>query len=145
MDSVIYGLATWLLKGEKKEKNLKTLKKSLKFGALLTLAHFLFSIDKYTTLISLRRKIPFNSSNVMTFSVGIRLLNCFSYIVLLVVDLISTANMETGTLIIKDNVVKVKPSRKVSDASTDAGSVANLDDELMVGSQQTKAEPTKSE
>jgi len=124
LDPLLYTLSTWIMKGQNKEKSYGAVQKGLAFGSLFTFAHFAFSRDDYRTLINLRRQIPFNTSNVMTFAVGIRLLNCFSYLALNTFDLVKPS-LTTQTMI-KDNFVKIRPVRKISDSS-DASTVASQD------------------
>jgi len=119
LDPLILTVATWLIKGmgSKKERCKSACKKGLIFGTLLTLAHFICSRDSYSTLINLRRKIPFNTSNVMTFSVGIRLLNCLSFILLLAFELIKENMNNVSPILVKDNFVKNKPVKRDSECS----------------------------
>ena len=118
-------LSTWVVKRQKKEKSYGAIQKGLVFGSLFTFAHFAFSRDDYRLLINLRRQIPFNTSNVMTFAVGIRLLNCIAYLALNTFDLVKPSL--TPATMIKDNFVKIKPVRKSSDEST-ASTVASQED-----------------
>ena len=113
------------MKGQKKEKSYGAIQKGFAFGSLFTFAHFAFSRDSYKALINLRRQIPFNTSNVMTFTVGIRLLNCISYLLLNTFDLIKPSL--TPQTMVKDNFVKIRPVRKTSDVS-DASTVASQDE-----------------
>ena len=62
----------------------------------------------------------------MTFSVGIRLLNCFLYITLITFDLVQSHVVKTKPMTIKDNVVKINP-RKSSDDMSAASSLTSLD------------------
>jgi hypothetical protein len=81
LDPLLYSGFAWFFKGQKKEKNFSSCQRNLNFGIFLTLMHSLLSMESYSTLILLRRQIPFNSSNVMTPAVGMRLLNCVAYVI----------------------------------------------------------------
>jgi len=76
----LYTIFALVLKGQKKEKNFSACQRNLNFGVFLAIAHYLFSAESYSTLIELRRIIPLHSSNVLTPAVGMRLLNCFAYV-----------------------------------------------------------------
>jgi len=85
----LYTIFALVLKGQKKEKNFSACQRNLNFGVFLALAHYRFSAESYSTLIEMRRMIPLHSSNVLTPAVGMRLLNCFAYVLFATFTMIS--------------------------------------------------------
>jgi hypothetical protein len=102
LDFVLYTVFSWAFYGQKVEKSFAAFKKNLVFGVLLTLAHSFFSLEGYSVLIMLRRKIPFYSSNVLTFAVGMRILNCLSSVLFILYNTISEASKNKDTAVLKE-------------------------------------------
>ncbi len=143
LDPVIYTGFTWVMKAMKKDKCKYALKKGLLFGVLLTLAHFVCSRDNYSNLVDFRKMIPFHSSNMLTDSVGIRLLNCLGYLMLIVYELARDPSTDVAQIFIKDNFLKMKPAKKILDSSI--STQASSDEESSIGGTSLMIERTKSE
>ena len=68
---------------------LTNFKRSLIFALILSLAHKYASQDNYASVIDIRRQYHFKSQNVIEAHVGIRMVNCIMYIMLISIDYVT--------------------------------------------------------
>jgi len=131
LDPFFYVLFAWFFQGQKKEKNFAACQRNTSFGVFLAMAHYFFSLQGYSLLIEFRRKIPFDSANVVTPAVGMRLLNCFSYVLFVTYSIITESSSEKSSFNVEKEIRNQelkKEARMVSTCnSTDTSSVSDSD------------------
>ena len=68
----------------------------------------------------------------MTLSVGIRLLNCLSFIMLLAYELIKENMNNVAPIMIKDNIVKMKSIKRNSFEGSSISTQASSDEDISI-------------
>jgi len=93
------------------------------------MAHYFFSLQGYSLLIEFRRKIPFDTSNVVTPAVGMRLLNCFSYVLFVTYSIISESSSEKNSFNVEKEIKNQELKKEVQKepASPDPSILSDTD------------------
>jgi len=129
LDPFFYTVFAWLFQGQKKEKNFSACQKNMNFGVFLAMAHYFFSLQGYSLLIEFRRKIPFDTSNVVTPAVGMRLLNCFSYVLFVTYSIITESSPEKSSFNVEKEIKNQELKKEVQKepASPDPSILSDTD------------------
>jgi len=121
----------WFFQGQKKEKNFSACQRNMNFGVFLAMAHYFFSLQGYSVLIEFRRKIPFDSANVVTPAVGMRLLNCFSYVLFVTYSIITESSSEKSSFNVakelRNQELKKEAQMVSTTGSTDTSLISDSD------------------